>query len=84
MLEAEPVPSVLYSHNLLEPRAFIRLNSEVLDGKPYPTNRARSAEFKAAVLARYQERYPDFGPTLATEKLALDGLLVITRRCVRG
>jgi hypothetical protein len=25
------------------------------------------------VLARYQERYPDFGPTLAAEKLALDG-----------
>lgn len=25
------------------------------------------------MLARYQERYPDFGPTLAAEKLALDG-----------
>jgi hypothetical protein len=28
------------------------------------------------VLARYQERYPDFGPTLAAEKLALDGYLI--------
>jgi transposase-like protein len=28
------------------------------------------------VLARYQERYPDFGPTLAAEKLAADGLTV--------
>src|SRR5215213_416034 len=42
-------------------------------GRGRPSNRARSAERKAAVLARYQERYPDFGPTLAAEKLALDG-----------
>ena len=48
----------------------------VHQGRGRPSNRARSAEFKAAVLARYQERYPDFGPTLATEKLAVDGLLV--------
>ena len=45
-------------------------------GRGRPSNRARSAEFKAAVLARYQERYPDFGPTLAAEKLTLDGLVV--------
>jgi hypothetical protein len=32
--------------------------------------------FKATVLARYQEKYPDFDPTLATEKLALDGHVV--------
>jgi transposase len=38
-----------------------------------PSNRGHHAKFKQAVLARYQERYPDFGPTLAVEKLALDG-----------
>ena len=38
-----------------------------------PSNRGHKAQFKAAVLARYQERYPDFGPTLAAEKLATDG-----------
>ncbi len=38
-----------------------------------PSNRGHAAEFKQAVLARYQERYPDFGPTLAAEKLAADG-----------
>lgn len=38
-----------------------------------PSNRGYQAEFKAAVLTRYQERYPDFGPTLAAEKLAADG-----------
>ena len=37
----------------------------VHEGRGRPSNRARSAEFKAAVLARYQERYPDLGPTLA-------------------
>ena len=45
----------------------------VHQGRGRPSNRAHPAEFKAAVLARYQERYPDFGPTLAAEKLALDG-----------
>jgi hypothetical protein len=38
-----------------------------------PSNRGHQASFKSAVLARYQERYPDFGPTLAAEKLAADG-----------
>jgi transposase len=37
------------------------------------SNRAYPAAFRQAVLARYQERYPDFGPTLAAEKLALNG-----------
>ncbi len=45
----------------------------VHQGRGRPSNRARAAEFKTGVLARYQERYPDFGPTLAAEKLALDG-----------
>ena len=48
----------------------------VHQGRGRPSNRARAAAFKAAVLARYQERYPDFGPTLAAEKLTLDGLAV--------
>jgi molybdenum-dependent DNA-binding transcriptional regulator ModE len=38
-----------------------------------PSNRGHEATFKSGVLARYQERYPDFGPTLAAEKLAVDG-----------
>ena len=36
-------------------------------GKPGP--RRKSAKLRAQVLARYGERYPDFGPTLAAEKL---------------
>jgi transposase len=52
-------------------------------GRGRPSNRAKSAEFKAAVLARYQERYPDFGPTLAAEKLAADGY-VLDHETLRG
>ena len=48
----------------------------VHQGRGRPSNRAYAAEFKAAVLTRYQERYPDFGPTLAAEKLPVDGWVV--------
>ena len=40
------------------------------------SNRAPDGELRAAVLARYKERYPGFGPTLAAEKLLQDGLVV--------
>src|SRR3990167_9374880 len=36
------------------------------------SNRALSSALKQAVLKRYQERYLDFGPTFASEKLAED------------
>lgn len=55
----------------------------VHQGRGRPSNRAYAAEFKAAVLTRFQERYPDFGPTLAAEKLAGDGL-VINHETLRG
>lgn len=55
----------------------------VHQGRGRPSNRAKTAEFKAAVLARYQERYPDFGPTLAAEKLALEGQ-VVNHETLRG
>ncbi|MGH9922998.1 MAG: ISNCY family transposase [Nitrososphaerales archaeon] len=37
------------------------------------SNRGIDPELKRVILDRYQRRYPDFGPTLASEKLALDG-----------
>lgn len=40
-----------------------------------PSNRAIAPRTKARILRRYEARYPDFGPTLAAEKLAeRDGL----------
>jgi hypothetical protein len=40
-----------------------------------PSNRALGAVFRETVLAIVRERYPDFGPTLAAEKLSeLHGL----------
>ena len=41
-----------------------------------PGKRAKPVELKARILARYDERYPDFGPTLAAEYLAEEGLVV--------
>lgn len=43
-------------------------------GKPGP--RRKAAKLRAQVLARYLERYPDFGPTLAAEKLLGEGMAV--------
>ena len=42
-----------------------------------PSNRRLPEEMRERVLAFYQERYPDFGPTLATEKLfECDGIRI--------
>jgi transposase len=43
-------------------------------GKPGP--RRKTEKLRVQVLARYAERYPDFGPTLAAEKLQQEGLVV--------
>jgi transposase len=40
------------------------------------SNRGADETTRREVLARYAERYPDFGPTLAAEKLALDGFVL--------
>lgn len=47
------------------------------------SNRAYGVEFRQAVLARVQERYADFGPTLASEHLASDDGLVIPAESLR-
>src|SRR5438094_5304916 len=41
-----------------------------------PSNRRLADDLKAGALAAYRDRYPDFGPTLAAEKLAGEGLAV--------
>lgn len=41
-----------------------------------PSSRRKSARVRERVLARYVQRYPDFGPTLAAEKLSCEGLQV--------
>ena len=45
-------------------------------GRGKPGARRKGAEVKRKVLARYAERYPDFGPTLAAEHLKQEGLAV--------
>jgi len=39
-----------------------------------PSNRQKDPEFRQAVLEAYRQRYHDFGPTFASEKLAGEGL----------
>lgn len=41
-----------------------------------PGKRGKPAELKVRILARYEERYGDFGPTLAAEYMADEGLVV--------
>lgn len=41
-----------------------------------PGNRSKPPALKARILERYAERYADFGPTLAAEHLAREGLVV--------
>jgi len=45
-------------------------------GRGRASNRRSDTEFREKVLARYRERYPDFGPTLACEYLAKEALKV--------
>ncbi len=39
-----------------------------------PGGRRKEAKLRQQVLARYAQRYPDFGPTLAAEKMMKEGL----------
>jgi hypothetical protein len=41
-----------------------------------PSNHRADPAVRAAVLAAYRQRYADFGPTFASEKLAAEGLVV--------
>lgn len=52
-----------------------------LRGKP--SNRKAPASLRKRVLAAYEKRYPDFGPTLAREKLAEHEGLEIGRETLR-
>jgi len=47
-----------------------------------PSNRQKDPEFRQSVLRAYREKYRDFGPTFASEKLAGEGLAV-TRETLR-
>ena len=45
-------------------------------GRGVPSARRKPPQLRAQILARYTARYPDFGPTLAAEYLAAEGLRV--------
>lgn len=45
-------------------------------GRGRSSNRGKDGKVRERILVRYQERYPDFGPTLAAEHLSREGLKV--------
>ena len=45
-------------------------------GRGRRSNRGKDEGFRKKVLARYEEQYPGFGPTLASEYLAQENLVV--------
>ena len=45
-------------------------------GRGRPSNRSKSPSLRQKTLDRYRERYKGFGPTLACEKLAEEGLVL--------
>ena len=47
-----------------------------------PSNRKLAAKFEEKILTQVRQRYADFGPTLAAEHLAADGL-VVSRETLR-
>jgi transposase len=47
------------------------------------SNRGYGAEYRAAVVKRVEERYRDFGPTLASEHLATDDQLRVSAETLR-
>lgn len=48
-----------------------------------PSSRAYAAEFKNKVIKIYQEKYFDFGPTLAAEKMQEDDAIIINPETLR-
>jgi hypothetical protein len=49
----------------------------------HPSGRRTAPELRQRILARYQERYNDFGPTLAAEYLAREDRLLIDHETLR-
>jgi len=47
-----------------------------------PSNRRIPEKIKARAIALYKRKYPDFGPTLASEKLSEDGI-TLSAECLR-
>lgn len=76
--EAAELLDITYDHCR---KAYKRYSAQGDKSLPHgnrdrPSNRARPTSFRRTVLERYKEKYGGYGPTLAAEKLELDGYKV--------
>jgi len=78
LVKAAEVMGVCYRQAKRIWRRYGQLGDEALvhQNRGRPSGRRKSSELRAEVLGRYAEGYPDFGPTLAAEKLRAEGLPV--------
>jgi transposase len=76
--EASAIMGVSYRQCLRKSHRFKNEGDKGLihKGRGRSSNRAVDQETRKAIIERYQERYEDFGPTLAAEKLGKEGLEV--------
>ena len=68
-------------------KAYARHGPEALVSRRRgrPSNRSYPRAWRVEVLGIIRERYPDFGPTLAAEKLREDhGIALAVKRCASG
>jgi len=73
--QATAIMNVSYRQCLRRHKRYKQAGASGLvhQGRGRPSNRAKEGKARKAIIARYQERYEDFGPTLAAEKLAKEG-----------
>jgi transposase len=76
--EASARLSISYRQGKRIYRRYLREGDEGLmhRGRQRPSNRAKPAAVREKAIARYRERYEGFGPTLAAEKLAEEGVVL--------
>jgi Integrase core domain. len=76
--EASSIMGVSYRQGRRRNRRFKEEGDKGLThrGRGRASNRSIEGETRKAIIERYQERYEDFGPTLAAEKLGKEGLEV--------
>ena len=83
--EAAEIMNVSYRQCLRKNKRYREEGDKGLvhQGRGRKSNRAKEEKTRKAIIERYQERYWDFGPTLAAEKLVKEGYEVVDHETLR-